>query len=86
MVSLDTNETFNISTISTPNVSSHKGIDGFYEESEYIGNYTGEKAKTSSIVFIFTILMIIFSHGNNDIEIIDEKSTTEKKLKLIKLV
>lgn len=48
MVSLDTNETFNIRTISTPNVSSHKGIDGFYEESEYIANYTGEKPKTSS--------------------------------------
>ena len=29
---------------------------------------------------------VVIPHGNNDIEIIDEKSTTEKKLKLIKLV
>ena len=39
------------------------------------------------IIFIFTIFMIIFSHGNNDIEIIDEQSIqTEENINLIKLV
>lgn len=38
------------------------------------------------IVLIFTILMILFSHGNNDIEIIDEQSSKEEKLNLIKIV
>lgn len=39
------------------------------------------------IIFIFTIFMIFFSHGNDDIEIIDEQSiSAEENINLIKLV